>query len=92
MDVNEVYSQPNKMTPLFQVSFVQIKSALVSGIIMAFFAIVGYVLQTGDIFSLDWRTIANVAVLAGLTAATSYLKSGLTTSQGNFAGLVKIAE
>jgi hypothetical protein len=64
-----------------------IKSALVSGVIMAILAIAGYVLGVGDVYSLDHKMIVNTGVMALLTAIVSYIKSSATDDAGKFLGI-----
>lgn len=58
--------------------------ALVSAILVAG---IGYVLQVGDVFALDWKQIVNIAVMSGLG---SLLKSLLTTNEGKFVGAIPV--
>ena len=58
--------------------------ATVSAVLVA---VIGYVLKIGDVFILDWHTIVNIAVMAGLA---SLIKNLLTTEDGNFVGLIQI--
>ena len=67
-----------------------IKSALVSGVLMAILGISVYIIGKGDIFGLDFHTLANIGVLSVLTAIVSEIKSILTTPAGNFVGIVEI--
>lgn len=64
-----------------------IKSALVSGVLMAILGIATYLLGIGDIFKADGHTVANIAVMAILTAIVSVVKNSLTTSTGKIAGI-----
>lgn len=50
-------------------------------------AILGYILKVGDVFALDWKSIVNVAVLAG---AGRLLETLLTTSDGKVAGVFPV--
>lgn len=65
----------------------KIKSALVSAIIMGIFGAGGYMISVGDIFSIDWRVLANIAILAAVTAIVSAIKSMLTTEEGMIVGI-----
>jgi hypothetical protein len=67
-----------------------IKSALVSGVLMAVLVVCGYIIEIGDIFNISLKAVANIGVMSLLTSAVSLIKSLLTTSAGNFAGLTKI--
>lgn len=70
--------------------WVKVKSALVSGFLMAFLAIAGYIIAVGDIFAIDWKLLVNVGVIALLTSIVSLIKAGMTTSSGNFVGAIKV--
>ena len=71
-------------------NWVNIKSALVSGLIMAIITVGSIVISSGDIFSLDMKSLANAGVISFLTAIVSFVKSLLTTQNGNFVGVVNI--
>ena len=68
-------------------SLVNLKSALVSAVLMALVGIIAYVLQVGNIFALDFHTLANVGAVAFLTGLISFFKSSLTSPVGTFAGV-----
>ncbi len=80
-----------------KISWVNIKSALVYGLLIAFvlalLAMAGYVLQVGDVFGLDWRALVNAGVIAfisGIVIGVSIIKNLLTTNEGKFMDLVKV--
>lgn len=75
---------------IFTLDWVNIKSALVSGLIMAVLAMIGYVIGIGDIFKIDVHAIVNIGVLAGLGVVQSLVKNLLTTNDGKFVGKVEI--
>ena len=77
-------------TGLFKLSWADVKSALVSAFIVAFFAAAAYVVGVGDLFAINIHTLVNVTTLAGLTAVVSLIKSLLTTTSGNFVGTVAV--
>jgi hypothetical protein len=64
-----------------------IKSALVSGVMMAILTVAIHIIGVGDIFSLDVKAIANIGVISLLTSVVSFLKSALTGSEGTIAGI-----
>ena len=72
------------MSKFFNLNFTDIAGAIVSTILVA---VIGYVLDVGDIFSLDPKELINIAVLAGLG---SLVKSLGTNSNGKFAGAIKV--
>lgn len=67
-----------------------IKGALVSGVLMAVLATIAYVSQTGDIFAIDVKVLANIFVTALLTSVTSIVKNLLTNNAGEFGGIVRV--
>ena len=69
------------------VSWLDVKSALVTGVIMALAVVISDILVTGNIFTIDWYALLNTGVIAFLTAMVSLLKSLLTTSEGKIAGV-----
>lgn len=84
----------NMKSQFLSFNWTDFKSALVSGLITvlgtALSAVVLYVIGLGNIFIIDWHTLANTGVMAGLVVLVSLLKAYFTTPQGSFAGLVKI--
>lgn len=73
-----------------QITFTNVKSALVTAFLTAILALAGYVLGVGDIFKIDVHAFINVGALSLLTAIVSIIKSFLTTPDGNFVGVVNI--
>jgi hypothetical protein len=69
-----------------------IKQALVMGLVAGVLATIGYVLQVGDVFSIDVHALVNVFALALLTAVSAFLTNLGTTSRGNFLGAVNIKD
>lgn len=74
----------SKFTP---VSWLDVKSAIASGLIMAFIFVAGVVISSGDIFSLNWKSLLNIGIIAFLTSMVSFLKSLFTTEDGRLAGV-----
>jgi hypothetical protein len=66
-----------------QMTFTDVKSGLVSGIIAAVLAVALLVIQNGSVFNLDWHVIVNVAVIAFLASIVKVLG---TSAQGTFLG------
>ena len=64
-----------------------IKSALISGVLMTILAIATYILSVGDIFSVDAKTMVNIGIMSLLTAIVSFVKSSFTSDAGKFAGI-----
>lgn len=64
-----------------------LKSALVSGVISAILAGALYILKIGDIFAIDVHTLVNVISIAILTTVVSFIKSSSTTDAGKIAGI-----
>lgn len=68
----------------FKLNWRDVIGAIVSTVLVAG---IGYVLQVGDVFALELKTIVNVSVMAGLG---SLLKSLLTTQDGMFVGVIPV--
>lgn len=64
-----------------------IKSALVSGLIMGLLGVAGYVIGIGDIFKLNAHVLINVGVMSALTTIVSLVKTSLTNTDGKIAGV-----
>ena len=65
----------------------QIKSALVSVVLMAILSIIVYILGVGDIFAVNVKIIVNIGVMSLLSGIASLIKSSFTTEAGKFAGV-----
>lgn len=70
---------------LLQLSWINIKSALIYGAI----AVCLYIISKGTVFGLDWKILVDVGVMAILT---SFTKNFFTTDAGDFAGVVKVVD
>ncbi len=75
---------------LFTLSWVNVKSAIVYGLLWALLVVLVEVQQAGTIFGLDWKTIADAGVLGFIAVIVTLLKNFFTTKEGNFLGLVKV--
>jgi hypothetical protein len=78
------------MTTLFKLNLVEVQSAIVYGLLTALVGILGYVIEIGDIFLLDWKNLVNIAVISFSITMISLIKNFLTDSDGVFAGIVKV--
>lgn len=83
------YYKTNNST-MFNVTWVNIKSALISAFVTAVLGMAGYVIGVGDVFKLDGHALINVGALSALTAIVSILKAFFTTEKGEFLGVVKV--
>lgn len=75
---------------IFKLSMANVKSALVSGILMATLGVSGYIIGLSDIFAVNVHALVNIAVISFLTSVVSAIKSLLTTNNGNFVGVVDV--
>lgn len=71
-------------------NFTNIKSALVSAVLMAILTVAGYVISLGNIFAIDWKVMANLGVISLLTGLVSLIKNYLTNDDGKFVGTLQI--
>lgn len=78
------------MTNIYNISWVEVKGALVSGILMAILVVLIQMIQVGNIFSLDWKSLLNVGIFAFITSIVSFLKSFLTNKTGKFIGKIQV--
>lgn len=67
------------------ISWINVKSALVYGLLAVLMAIIA----NKSIFGLDWRVLVDTAVMGVLV---SFVKNFLTTNDGKFAGVVKVID
>lgn len=86
----EYYKLEKEKIMLFTISWINIKSALVYGVLSAFLAMIIYAVGVGDVFLIDWKELANAGVYGLLVVLVSFIKNLLTTDKGNFVGLVKV--
>ena len=75
---------------IFVFNWVDVKSAVVSGLLMGLLVIVSSVIASKSIYNLDWANLIDIGIMAFLTSMVSLIKSILTSSSGSFAGLTKI--
>lgn len=64
-----------------------LKSALVSAVLMAILAVLAFIVQQGSIFGLNVQQVANVFVISLFTAIVSFVKNSFTSPVGTFAGI-----
>jgi len=67
--------------------WLNIKSALVSGLITGALGMAGYVIGVGDVFQLDTHSLINVFALSALTTIVSLVKATMTKDDGTIAGV-----
>ncbi len=72
------------------ISWINIKSALVYGLITGVVAVGLYMIGEGDVFNLSIKPIANVFIFSFLGVFISLLKNLLTSDEGKFVGAVKV--
>ena len=78
------------MNGIFKLGWVNVKSALVYGLLSAILAIGMYMLSVGSVFSLDFHELINAGVFGFLGVIISLVKNLLTTNSGNFLGAVEV--
>jgi len=75
-----------------KLSSVNVKSALVYGLLWGLLAVLLQVQSAGSVFGLNWKDVVDTGVLAVIASVISLLKNLFTTNEGNFAGLVQVVE
>lgn len=75
---------------MFNITWKDVRGALISGIIMGVIAVAGYIVSVGDLWKIDKHTLVNTFSISGLTAIVSIVKSFLTDSKGRFLGAIAI--
>ena len=74
-----------------RLSWTNIKSALVMGLVVGVLALIAFFLKAGTFFGVNYKDIVNVFGLAVLGAVGSAVQSLLTTpATGNFLGAIKV--
>ena len=72
---------------VLKLSWVNIQSAVMSGIIMGILAIFAYIIGVGNIFTLNFHSLVNAGVLTALVTIVSLIQSVFTTNAGSTAGV-----
>lgn len=82
---------------MFKINWINVKSALVYGILTAFFvfilSLLGSIMKAGSIFGLNWKEILDIGVMSTLSifvTTISLIKNLFTTDAGNFLGITKV--
>lgn len=73
---------------MFDLSWGNVKSALVTALVTALLGMAGYVIGLNDVFKIDFHSLVNIGSLSALTAIISLLKNFLTSERGEFLGVV----
>lgn len=80
--------EDNKMqNGIFKLDWVNVKSAVIYGLVVGLGLMFAYAISIGDIWALDWHILVNTFVLGFLG---SVVKNLFTTNKGNFVGLIKV--
>jgi len=77
---------------ILKLSLVNVKSALVYGLLWGLLAVLINVQMAGSVFNLNWRDVLDTGVMAMIAVIISLLKNLFTTDDGKFAGLVDVVE
>jgi hypothetical protein len=75
---------------MFTINWINVKSALVYGVLSALLAMGIYAIGVNDVFGLNWKEVVNAGVFGLLTVLVSLIKNLLTTGGGDFLGLIKV--
>ncbi len=74
----------------FTWNWTDVKSGLVSAVIVALIAMGDVVISAKSLFAVHWADVLNAGAFALIVFCTSMLKSLFTTSSGKFAGAIKV--
>lgn len=77
---------------MFTINWVNIKSALMYGLLWGVLAIFVKVSEIGNIFALDWKDLLNAGVMAFLAIMIVLLRNFFTSNDGKFIGVKVIPE
>lgn len=75
---------------MLKISWVNVQSALVYGVLTALLMMALYAISIGNMFALDMKDLANAGAFGFITVIVSLLKNLLTSDAGNFLGAVKV--
>lgn len=87
---NYKFNYRNDMTNLFTINWRDVKSALTNVFLSAVLGMGLYVLNVGSVFQIDFHSLVNIGAISVVTGIVSIIKHLLTTSEGNFVGLVSL--
>jgi len=74
----------------FTINWTDIKQALSLVVVTIVIQACAYIISVGSIFSISWHALVDASTIPALVLIVSLLSSFLTTSQGNFVGLLKV--
>jgi len=77
---------------IFKLSLVNVKSALVYGLLWGLLAMLLNMQMAGSVFNLNWKDVVDSGIMAMIAAVISLLKNLFTTDEGKFVGLVDVVE
>ena len=89
-ELEDFLLEEQNMNTLFQVSWTNVKSALIYALLIAIVEGIGFIISAGSVFSVEWHGLVNAMVLPALVFIVSIIKNFLTTAKGNFVGVVKV--
>jgi hypothetical protein len=72
---------------MYSSNLTNLKSALLTAVMMAVLAMAGYAIGVGDVFALKTHELVNSGVMALLAGIVSYIKSSITNSAGQSFGI-----
>lgn len=75
---------------MLNLSWVEVKSALVYAVLSAVLATLMYVIGIGDIFKIEMKALINIGVMSLFVGITSIIKNFLTSSSGKFLGAIQV--
>lgn len=78
------------MNGILSLSWANIWSALVYGLLWGLLAVFIKISEIGNIFNLNWHDLLNVFIMAGIGFLIPIIKNLLTTDKGNFLGIIKV--
>jgi hypothetical protein len=82
------FNKKNMQNGLLKLSWGNVRSALVYGVVAGVVAVVMYMISVGDVFALSWHALVNGFVFGLIT---SLVKNLGTTNDNNFIGVVSTA-
>jgi len=77
----------NMQSGVFTLSWINFKSAVVSGLITGIIGIGLYVVGVGDLWKVDFHSLINIGSISAISAIVSLVKNFLSTNSGSVAGI-----
>jgi hypothetical protein len=77
----------NMNNGILKLDWINVKSAIIYGLVIGVGAVIFYMIKVGTVFALDWKLVVDAFVFGFLG---SLVKNLFTTNNGDFLGIIKV--